>query len=277
MMQLYYEAADGTILNLMKDGIYAQDPETLTQNTWSYTTISGVNGLARVKRFYKNVQTAKMKLSIMAADKEEFNAIMYAMHRIFEKDVRNMTPGKIWWNGFYKEGFVYSTSNDDYEELFESVEHKIEFLSVNPSWIRKTTYQYRAQMNETGTLDYPRDYGYDYDRSEIIEILNNQCIGESNFELIFYGAAVNPQITIGENTYGLETTLKDGEYATVNSITKKIRQYSVTGEETNIFDKRDRENNIFQKMPEGTLPVLRSKDMQVDITLYDERGEPEWI
>ena len=125
MMQLYYEAADGTILNLMKDGIYAQDPETLTQNTWSYTTISGVNGLARVKRFFKNVQTAKMKLSIMAADKEEFNAIMYAMHRIFEKDVRNMTPGKIWWNNFYKEGFVYSTSNDDYEELFESVEHKV--------------------------------------------------------------------------------------------------------------------------------------------------------
>lgn len=82
---------------------------------------------------------------------------------------------------------------------------------------------------------------------------------------------------IGGNIYGLETTLKDGEYATVNSITKKIRQYSVTGEETNIFDKRDRENNIFQKMPEGTLPVLRSKDMQVDITLYDERGEPEWI
>ena len=132
-------------------------------------------------------------------------------------------------------------------------------------------------MNETGTLDYPRDYGYDYDRSEIIEILNNQCIGESNFELIFYGAAVNPQITIGVNTYGLETTLKDGEYATVNSITKKIRQCSATGEETNIFDKRDRENNIFQKMPEGTLPVLRSKNMQVDITLYDERGEPEWI
>lgn len=169
MMQLYYEAADGTILNLMQNGIYAQDPEALTQNTWSYTTISGVNGLARVKRFYKNVQTAKMKLSIMAADKEEFNTIMYEMHRIFEKDVRNMTPGKIWWNNFYKEGFVYSTSNDDYEELFESVEHEIEFLSVNPSWIRRTTYQYRAQANETGTLDYPRDYGYDYDRADILE------------------------------------------------------------------------------------------------------------
>lgn len=277
MMQLYYEAADGTILNLMQNGIYAQDPEALTQNTWSYTTISGVNGLARVKRFYKNVQTAKMKLSIMAADKEEFNTIMYEMHRIFEKDVRNMTQGKIWWNNFYKEGFVYSTSNDDYEELFESVEHEIEFLSVNPSWIRRTTYQYRAQANETGTLDYPRDYGYDYDRSDILEVLENKCIGEANFELIFYGAAVDPQITIGGNVYGLETTLKEGEYATVNSITKKIRQYSITGEETNIFDRRDRENNIFQKIPEGTLAVLRSKEMQVDVTLYDERGEPEWI
>lgn len=107
--------------------------------------------------------------------------------------------------------------------------------------------------------------------------MENKCIGEANFELIFYGAAVDPQITIGGNVYGLETTLKEGEYATVNSITKKIRQYSITGEETNIFDRRDRENNIFQKIPEGTLAVLRSKEMQVDVTLYDERGEPEWI
>lgn len=57
MMQLYYEAADGTILNLMQNGIYAQDPEALTQNTWSYTTISGVNGF-RKRCGEDNVQKA---------------------------------------------------------------------------------------------------------------------------------------------------------------------------------------------------------------------------
>lgn len=276
-MRLYYESATGEILELMKDGIYAQEPETLTSNKWSYTTISGINGLARVKKFYKNAQTSKLKLSIMADDADSFNEIMYQMHRIFEKDVRNLTPGKIWWNNFYKEGFVFSSSNSDFEELFESVEHEIEFLSTKDSWIRKTAYQYRAQDVEDGTLDYPRDYGYDYDKSDISEILDNRCIGEANFEIIFYGPSVDPLITIGKNSYSLDVTLKEGEYATINSFTKKIRQYSNTGEETNIFDRRDREHNVFQKIPEGIVPVLRNKDMQVDIIIYDERGEPRWI
>ena len=52
-MTLYYEGSDGSKVNLMGDGIYAQNPETLTQNTWEYSTMSGSSGLARVKRFYK--------------------------------------------------------------------------------------------------------------------------------------------------------------------------------------------------------------------------------
>lgn len=276
-MELYYEASDGSVVNFMKNGIYAQDPENLTENTWEYTTISGVNGLAKIKRFYKDTKTYKVTLSIMADNKEEFNEIMYNMHHAFERDVRTLKPGKIWWNGFYKEGFVFSTANSDYEELFESVEHEIEFISVKPYWTREILKRYKRQNEFDGLLDYPRDYGYDYDQSQIIEILENQCIVESNFEIIFYGPAVNPTATIGGNTYSLDTTLKEGEYATINSITKKIRQYSKDGEMTNIFDKRDRDNYIFEKIKEGINIVMRSKDTQMDVTVYDERGEPKWI
>lgn len=276
-MELYYEASDGTKMNLMKNGIYAQDPENLTENTWQYTTISGVNGLAKIKRFYKDVQTHKLTLSIMADDAKQFDEIMYSMQRMFEKDVRSLRPGRIWWNDFYKEGFVFSTANSDYEEMFESVEHDIEFISVNPYWTKETKYRYMPQAEQAGVLDYPRDYGYDYDQSNIIEILNNDCIGEANFEITFYGPSVDPITIIAGNTYALDTTLKQGEYATVNSITKKIRQYNINGEMTNIFDRRDREHYIFTKIPEGTTTVTRSKDTQMDITLYDERGEPNWI
>lgn len=277
MAQLYYEAADGQILNLMSDGIYTQDPENLTQNIWKYTTISGVNGLARVKKFYKDIQTAKLTLSIMAENEEQFNEIMYSMHRIFDKDVRMLTPGRIWWGNFYKEGFIFSTQNSDYEELFESIEHEVEFISTNPYWIHKETFQYFSVSTGTGTLDYPRDYGYDYDRSELVEIIENDCISEANFELIFYGPAANPTVTIGGQYYGLETELLEGEYAVINSITKKIRQYSITGQETNIFDKRDRDGDVFAKIPQGTALVMRDRKQKMDITLYDERGEPVWI
>ena len=56
MMTLYYEGSDGSIIDFMKYPVFAQSPETLTDNKWSYSTISGVNGLGRVKRFYKENQ-----------------------------------------------------------------------------------------------------------------------------------------------------------------------------------------------------------------------------
>ena len=125
-MTLYYEGSDGSKVNLMGDGIYAQNPETLTQNTWEYSTMSGSSGLARVKRFYKDAKELPLTVGIMAEDKEEFNAMMYNMHRIFDRDVRRLKPGKIWWNDwnnikYHPFRFVITMSKgfDDFKSLSE--------------------------------------------------------------------------------------------------------------------------------------------------------------
>ena len=152
-MTLYYEGSDGSIINLMEYPIFAQSPETLNNNQWSYTTMSGVNGLGRVKRFYKDTQEATLTLSIMTETAEEFNDVMYRIHRIFDKDIRRLKPGKLWWNGFYKEVFAVETSNDEFEELFESIERTVKFISVYPYWVRKKTFQYIDQSENAGSLD----------------------------------------------------------------------------------------------------------------------------
>jgi hypothetical protein len=72
-------------------------------------------------------------------------------------------------------------------------------------------------------------------------------------------------------------TLSSGEYATIDSKTKKIRKYAIDGEEENIFHLRDRESYIFKPIPEGNISVMRSKNIGLDISIYDERGEPRWI
>ena len=72
-MTLYYEGSDGSIIDFMSDGIYAQDPETLTESKWKYSNISGVNGLGRVKTFYKDAEEAPLTLDIMADSAEEFD------------------------------------------------------------------------------------------------------------------------------------------------------------------------------------------------------------
>lgn len=277
MMTLYYEGSDGSIIDFMSHPVFAQSPETLTKNSWSYSTISGVNGLGRVKRFYKDTQEATLKLSIMTDTADEFNKVMYDIHRIFDRDVRQLKPGKLWWNGYYKEVFAVETSNDDFEELFEAVEREVTFISVHPYWIKTHRYQYLDLSHNTGSLDYDFDYDFDYDMEELIEVIENDCIDKANFELKFYGPAQNPSVLVGGHVYELLTDLEDGEYAVVNSLTKKITQYDIYGNTENIFHLRSRDSYIFERIPEGITTISRDKNLKVDITLFDERGEPEWI
>ena len=281
-MTLYYEGSDGSKVNLMGDGIYAQNPETLTQNTWEYSTMSGSSGLARVKRFYKDAKELPLTVGIMAEDKEEFNAMMYNMHRIFDRDVRRLKPGKLWWNDWYKEVFAVDTSNDSFEELFESVDRDIKFLAVGSYWVRKVVRKYEAGTGiGTDNLDYGLDYGFDYDHDygvdDTAELIENNCIDAANFELRFYGPVANPSVSISGHVYEVFDTLSEGEYIIVNSLTKKILKYGQYGNETNVFHLRGRDDYIFQKIPEGMNTFTRSRANALDITIYDERGEPEWI
>lgn len=281
MMTLYYEGSDGSIINFMEYPVFAQDPESLTSSKWSYSTISGVNGLGRVKRFYKDTQETTLTLGIMADNAEEFNNIMSMIHRVFDRDVRRMKPGRLWWNGFYKEVFAVETNNSEFEELFESVEREVKFISVYPYWVKEYTYQYLTDAENAGALDYDDsvlDYDdFDYDLDVMIETIENHGINKSNFEIKFYGPVNNPAVTVGDHVYELLTDLNAGEYATINSLTKKILQYDIYGNVANIFHLRSRESYIFEPIPEGTTTITRDKTVNVDITLFDERGEPEWI
>lgn len=284
-MTLYYESSDKTIIDFMGGDIYAQEPETLTESEWNYTTISGVNGISKIKRFYKDAKAYNLTLDIMSDTREEFNELMANMHVVFDRDVQAMKPGRIWWNNFYKEVFVISMTNTEFDELFESVTRKLTILSLYPYWIKTNTYQFMKLSSEVGNLDYGMDGfydgfdygGYDYGQSENIERIPVNVIKSANFELIFYGPASQPSVTIGDHRYSLDIKLAAGEYATVNSISKKIKKYDQYGREENVFHARDRDSNIFEKLPAGLLPILRQKDLSFDVTVYDERGEPEWI
>lgn len=277
-MTLYYEGSDGSRIDLMGDGIYAQDPENLTANKWEYSTISGVNGLGRVKRFYKDTQEAKLNLDIMADNADEFNQIMYKLHRTFDRDIRRMKPGKLWWNDFCKEVFAVETSQNEFDELFEAVNREVTFVSVYPYWVRRITYQYGTNItNVDAGLDYDHDYDFDYGMEEITEVIQNDCIDAANFEMKFYGPIENPSVTIGGHEYEVLTTLAEGDYVIVNSLTKKILQYDAYGNVENVFHLRNRDSYIFEKIPEGETAIARSKDHMLDITIFDERGEPEWI
>lgn len=103
-MTLYYESSDGQIIDFMSGGIYAQEPESLLNDEWNYTTITGINGIGKIKRFYKDTKTYTLTLDIMADSAEEFNALMNHMYTVFDRDIQRMTPGKSYTHRHYRNG-----------------------------------------------------------------------------------------------------------------------------------------------------------------------------
>lgn len=280
-MNLYYQSSDGTKIDFNDDKITAIQPETLLSQKWDFKTISGVNGIGKVKSFFKDATERKLALDILADDRNDFNSIMENLHKHFELDIRCLKPGRIYWNDYYKECFVFETSPSDFDENFESVIQNLTILSVYDYWVKETVFNYHeSNTNEENVgIDYPFDFeAFDYMPSETIEVLKNDCINAANFELIFFGPCSNPSVIINGHEYELiDLELEEGEYAKINSLNKKIIKFSAIGEEKNIFNLRNKDSYIFEPIAAGTVSVVRAKNMQISITVFDERGEPIWI
>ncbi len=281
-MTLKYECSDGTIINLMKFPIMAQSPETLATSGWKYETISGINGIGKIKQFYKETNSTSLKLSVMADSKEEFNEISYRLHRCFERDVRSATPGKLWWNDFYKYVFCVEKEADEFEEDYCATDIALTFISVNPYWIKQILTRLRVEQEETG-LDFPYDYGsdgaasFDFYGAFNTKILKNNCIYDANFKIVFYGPCENCAIQVADHIYEVETALALGEQLIIDSVNKKVYSVDQWSNTTNKFNLRNRDSYIFHKIPSGNSRIEHDSMTNCDIILYDERGEPDWI
>ena len=277
-MNLYYEGSTGEIIDFNSDALAAENPEVLAKSEWKFSTISGVNGIGRVKTFYKDTSECDFKIDVLAENATEYNAIMAKMHRVFDADVQRMQPGRLWWNGFYREAFIVVQSYESFDEMMESVTKTVHVISTYPFWIKESTYHFTSIRDESTGLDFSFDFPFDLGAPSYSEVLPCDCINSANFKLTFFGPCTDPSVTIGENRYGLFCTLGADERVEIDSKMKTIEKYDAHGNDENYFYLRDKDSYIFTKIDRGDIPVVRSKSLKMDVTLFDERGEPAvWI
>ena len=276
-MTLYYVSSEGTKINLMGDGIYAQEPETLSPGTWDYNTITRNNNFAKVKNFYRSLQELKLKLSIMFDSREEFNRRMDELYRVMERDVYLLKPGRLYWNDWYKEVYAVDLAFGDFDEGYEAIEKDITFLTVNPSWVKEQTKMIIYGTSDSNDTDYPLDHPYDLGYPVKAITFNNESAMACDFRLTLFGAAESPAIMIGGHRYEVFCDLAHNEKVVIDSRNKTITLYDGYGHETNVFSKRNRESYIFEKIPEGRCAVIPLSESDAQLTIYIERSEPIWI
>lgn len=256
--------------------IMIQEPETLFSNEWSYETPNIGN---KIVSFNKKMQTKEATVSIFADEEKQYSSIVDNMLSIMERDIYEVSPGKLFVNGCYLSCYVIKRDYEEYEEGFGTTDLKFKVIAEDGSWIEESTTSFGKITNQIYSndgFDYPYDYKFDYVNSLANQILENPSYAPADFEMIIYGSCSNPTVSIGNNTYVVNDSLITGEYLRINSSKRTIIKKKNNGEEVNGFYLRGRDEWIFEKVPAGNNAVAWSGGFGFDITLFAERSEPKW-
>lgn len=95
--------------------------------------------------------------------------------------------------------------------------------------------------------------------------------------ITIYDAAINPSITIGGKIYAMNATISAGQRIIIDQVRRTIVSMAADGSVTNLFDYRDKTNDIFAYIAPGTQTVIYTGDFTFDISVIQQRSEPSWI
>lgn len=278
MHDLYYENSARKKLNLSNPPYYLQATD-LFDYIWSYEKRFKSNSGYGIKNLVKEISENEVKLTIAAKTEQEYYKIVDTFFDIVNYDVINEQCGKLWFGEYYLKCYIIASKKEDWEEDCAFADETLTIVPEYPFWIRETErhfLQKESAEEDKNTIDYPYDYPYDYIASLTSSEIENNTNNGLEFEIKVFGPCVSPQIIIGGNIYRVNTTLEEGEYLIVNSITRKIYKVLINGEQVNQYGFKDEDYYIFEKIPPGISVVSWDNTFGFDVTVIERRVTPRW-
>ncbi len=265
-----YENHLGQRFEGLPNGVYLNHSD-MRDYSWSYDTINN-----RISRFYRGVTKRTIPLVVYCNSDAEAIAVKNRLHELAEADIVAKIPGKIFAGDYYTSGYITASVKSNYLIRKKYCKIELTFTSDDPTWYRERTYSFFPTSNEfSGGVDYPHDYPYDYAVSLNGRKIVSDSVGTSAFRLLIYGEVTNPTIKINGHNYMVMGTIGKGETLLVDSLTKTIT-LTALGKKTNWFDKRSRDEYIFEPLPAGQSTVTWSGSFGFDLTVIEKRSEPKW-
>lgn len=258
----------------LPNGVYLNYND-LRDYSWSYDTINN-----RISRFYLSMRDRKLPLVVKCNSDEEAVAVKNRLHDLAEADIESKIPGKVFVGDFYTNGFITASKKSDYLISKRLCYIELTLTSDDPAWYREQTHTFIKGEGSTigigGGTDHPYDYPYDYALALKGRKVVSDSAASSAFRLLIYGEAVNPSVVIGDHIYTVNGTVGKGETLLIDSLTKNITLTTATGNKVNWFDKRGRQEYIFEPIPAGQNTVSWLGSFGFDLTVIEKRSEPRW-
>lgn len=207
-----------------------------------------------------------------------------------ENDIAKQMPGRIMWNQQYIQ--VYFNEHDCYpiDSGMTWTEMEGTLYAPFPFWVEEQYYEIR-KGEEPGWIPedakgYPPDrgfkYGYTYSYrfgSGATPYFIDTPFG-ADYSSVIYGPAPNGvQFIVNDHLYRVNYPLRRGQRLVVDSrdsvsIDLKCIVINEDGSIINVFDYRDPQSSLFERMPGGAGVIYGYGDYDIDITLFLERSAP---
>ena len=211
-----------------------------------------------------------------------------------EYDLSNMTPGRLYWNGTYEqyiEGYFNTSDTHPVDSGMTYTEMVSTFYAPFPFWIFESFLQidpnnYEDLPQRPDVKGYPldRDISYPYTYSYpmtgnagSIEIVSPFGV---DYHVEIYGPISDFfETIINDHVYKVNYPLRTGQKLIIDSrdtvpISKKCYVLNENGTETNVFDYRDPQSSLFERITGREAIIYFDKPYKLDLTLFGERSAP---
>ena len=279
-MDFYYINSNGRKIDFTTQPYIGLMDNDLFNFEWDYITQG--QAVQKIVKFEKRMREKSFQVVISGSSDKEYRENLDKFLQLTDVDINNLTMGKLYIGDYYLECYIFASEKKSrYISAFKTL-IEVNIICENGNWQSDEKWQFRAGQSDgsgetTGSgIIYPYNYPYNYSAPFGKNTIINESYLDTDFELIFYGPNLAPEVTIGGYDYRINYELEADDYLTINSRAKTAVVTKYNGEKINVFMYRDREWNLFEKIKSGGNLVILSSNVALDVTLFYERSEPFW-
>ena len=258
-------------------GHYRIAEHDLRNFEWTTTVTDRPSGLGGRVTFSRPVQTKTMTIGIRGGSAFQTNA--EALLALTEPDILNNTPGRLYIDDNYLICYLaIASSVKFYSRRGGWASKELTILVSEPFWRSEYTYRYVMGDAEAGagSKRYDHREPYRYIASASSGLIANTHYAPSPMVITIYDEAINPTITIGGNIYQVNATIGNTQRIVIDQLRRTIEAISPSGAVTNLFDYRNKANDIFAPIHPGSHNIIFDGSFNFDVTVVEQRSEPPW-
>lgn len=273
VFSLSYESSGGTVVEFDTWPLRWDDTD-LQSYAWRVSAAKRASGYgSKITSITKEATSKKIKLKICDFGNDVAGYTNY-LSSIFEPDVIAKTPGKLWLNDSYTNGFITAM---DFGTRIERqyLELALTFTTEYPFWISESLHTFLPSSTGSSTgFIFPLAFPFGFTSPDVRTLVNDHY-GPCLAKIAFYGPCTDPEINLGPNTYKVFGELLPGERFEIDQVAMTVTKITAGGERLNFLYARGKTKSVFDRIPAGE-SFVTATDFTFEILLYKERSEPKW-